>query len=220
MKNKGKWIGVFAALAAVVMYAAMTTAVVARGGGHAGGGGHRGGGEHRQPHPYHPSKHHEEHHAQHHKDNHKQVAHHNHHHENWHHGDWGPGFWGGAALGYGLGYAGWGGWGYNGGDTYVDNSTTVNPVSNETASDDSTDDNSSDNVADNSPQTINNQFAAAGLNRDDKFPVDDWPELGLVTYAGEYGASQGQVVVRVVPNSTGAKAGFVPGDVILSLNGQ
>ena len=89
-------------------------------------------------------------------------------------------------------------------------------MSNESADDDSSDDNSSEN----SPQTVNNQYAAASPNANTNFPVDDWPELGVVTYSGQYGSSQGQVVVRVVPNSAAAKAGFVPGDVILSLNGQ
>ena len=226
MTNKRKLSGAIVAVAALAVYVLTPTAVMAAHGGghggggahHAGGGGHHGGGEHRQPHPYHPSQHHAEHHAQHHGENHEQFAHHNHHHENWHRGDWGPGYWGGA----GLGYAGWGGWGYDGGgDTYVDNSTTVNPVSNESGDDDSSSsDDSSDDSADNSPETVNNQYAAASPNSTSNFPVDDWPELGVVTYAGEYGASQGQVVVRVVPNSAAAKAGFVPGDVILSLNGQ
>ncbi len=36
-------------------------------------------------------------------------------------------------MGYGLGYGynGWGGWNYDGGDTYVDNSTDVTPASND-----------------------------------------------------------------------------------------
>ena len=221
MTNKRRLGGSLAAVAALAMYAMTATVVVAAHGGgghHAGGGGHRGGGAHHQPHPYHPSQHHAEHHAQHHGEQHEHFAHHNHHHENWHRGGWGPGDWGG----YGLGYAGWGGWGYDGsGDTYVDNSTTVNPVSNESGDDDSSpDDDSSDDSADNTPETVDNPYAAASPNSTNNFPVDDWPELGVVTYAGEYGASQGQVVVRVVPNSAAAKAGFVPGDVILSLNGQ
>ncbi len=229
MTNKRRFGVTLAAVAALAMYALTTSVVLAaHGGGHGGGhagSGHHGGGAHRQPHPYHPSKHHEAHHAQHHDehhgDHHQHFAHHNHHHESWHRGGWGPGFWGGAAAGYGLGYAGWGGWGYNGGDTYVDNSTTVNPVSNESGDDDSSsNDDSSDDSADNSPETITNQYAAASPNSTNNFPVDDWPELGVATYSGQYGASQGQVVVRVVPNSAAAKAGVVPGDVILSLNGQ
>jgi S1-C subfamily serine protease len=54
---------------------------------------------------------------------------------------------------------------------------------------------------------------------DQGFPTDDWPELGVVTYAGEYGGSQGQVIMRVVPGSAAEKAGLVSGDVILTFNG-
>ena len=62
--------------------------------------------------------------------------------------------------------------------------------------------------------------ATAGDNAESGFPTDDWPELGVVTYAGQYGGSQGQVVVRVVPGSAAEKAGLVPGDVILTFNGK
>ena len=41
-----------------------------------------------------------------------------------------------------------------------------------------------------------------------------------MTYAGQYGGSQGQVIVRVVPGSAAEKAGLVPGDVILTFNGK
>lgn len=200
----------------LAMYSFMTQSVAARGGGHGGGGHHAShhGGEHNH-HPYHPSHHHEEHHASHHgdhHDDHHHVAHHNHHRENWHHGDWGPGFWGGAALDYG--YAGWDGYGYGGGDTYVDNSTNVTPASNESASDDDA------NASDDSANSSDDESSTANDGANRGFPTDDWPELGVVTYAGQYGASQGQVIVRVVPGSAAAKAGLVPGDVILLFNGQ
>jgi membrane-associated protease RseP (regulator of RpoE activity) len=125
-------------------------------------------------------------------------------------------------LGYAVGnWAPWGwgngGWGYGGG-SYVDNSTIVTPaVNNSGDADDSSDDASNTNGDDSNndqsgPNTANNE--------NNGFPTDDWPELGVTTYAGQYGGSEGQVIVRIVPGSAAAKAGFVPGDVILSLNGQ
>jgi len=228
MINVRPWNRCVVALATVAVYALMTTPVTAAhgGGGHGGGGHHAGGGEHHagggehhggehhQPHPYHPSQNHADHHLAHHDAHH--GDHRNHHHESWHHGDWGPGYWGG----YGLGYAGWGGYGYNGGDTYVDNSSNVTPVSDDSDDADSSSDSSSSAVADGSSDASGSQSGAANPSGNGSLPVDDWSELGVVTYAGEYGSSQGQVVVRVVPNSAAAKAGIVPGDVILSLNGQ
>jgi hypothetical protein len=226
MIRERSWSWSIVVAVALAAYAVTTTSVWAKGGGghgggghHAGGGGHHGGGHHANHHPYHPSHHHEEHHASHHGDHHDghhHVAHHNHHHENWHHGNWGPGFWGGAALGYGAGYA-WAPWGgyYGGGDTYVDNSTNVTPAYNDSGDADDSSDDSSDNADDSSNDQSSPNTAGSG-----GFPTDDWPELGIVTYAGEYGASQGQVIVSIVPGSAGSKAGFVPGDVILSLNGQ
>lgn len=217
-------------LATIASYFALVQTAAARGGGH-GGGGHHGGGHHgghhaghhggHNHHPYHPSHHHTAHHSHHHSGHHHD-GHHDHHHDHhyahhhhgWHHGGWGPGFWGGAALGTGLGYTygNWGGYGYGGdGDTYVDNSTNVTPVSNEG-------DNSSD-AADDSADA-DDQTAAADGGDQDGFPTDDWPELGVVTYAGQYGGTQGQVVVRVVPGSGADEAGVVPGDVILSFNGK
>jgi membrane-associated protease RseP (regulator of RpoE activity) len=206
------------ALATIAIVAFVASPVWAKGGGH-GGGGHHGGGHrgHANHHPYHPSHHHAEHHAHHHSDHHEHHAHHdhhdhhhNHHHSSWHRGNWGPGFWGGAALGAGLGYA-WAPWGYGdygyGGDTYVDNSTNVTPAYN--PNDDSSADDSGNDQPSAPNSTANNGFA-----------TDDWPELGITTYAGQYGGSQGQVIVRIVPNSAAAKVGLVPGDVILSLNGQ
>lgn len=212
-------------VATLALYAGLIQVAAAKG-GH-GGGGHHGGGHHgghhaghhggHNHHPYHPSHHHASHHSHHHSghhDHHHRTAHHNHHHDSWHHGGWGPGFWGGAALGYGLGYGygNLGGYDYGGGDTYVDNSTNVTPVSNDSDGDDS-DDSAADDSADN-------QDAAADAGGDEGFPTDDWPELGVVTYAGEYGGSQGQVVVRVVPGSAADEAGVVPGDVILTFNGK
>lgn len=207
-------------MATLALYATMIQSAAARGGGH-GGGGHHGGGHHaghhgggHNHHPYHPSHHHSSHHASHHHHDghhdHHHDHHYAHHHHGWHHGDWGPGFWGGAAVGYGLGYGygNWGGYGDGGGDTYVDNSTNVTPVSND--GDDAADADDSDS-----------QDATAGDDSQNSgFPTDDWPELGVVTYAGQYGGSQGQVVVRVVPGSGAAEAGVVPGDVILSFNGK
>lgn len=210
-------------VATLALYATMIQSAAARGGGH-GGGGHHGGGHHaghhgghhggHNHHPYHPSHHHSSHHASHdhHGDRHHDGHHDHHyahHHHGWHHGDWGPGFWGGAAVGYGLGYGygNWGGYGDGGGDTYVDNSTNVTPVSND--GNDAADTDVSDS-----------QDAAAGDDSQSGFPTDDWPELGVVTYAGQYGGSQGQVVVRVVPGSAAAEAGVVPGDVILTFNGK
>lgn len=187
----------------MVCCAAMTTAVMARG-GHGGGfhgggfhgGGFHGGGFHgggRQVfHPYRPSQHHFDHHFNRH-DHHA----YNHHYHNWHHGGWGPGFWGGAALGYGLGYEPWA----YGGDTYIDNTTEVSTDA---------DDNTNEEDFNSSTSPANNGG----------FATDDWPELGINTYAGQYGGTLGQVVVRVVPNSAAARAGIVPGDVILSLNGK
>jgi membrane-associated protease RseP (regulator of RpoE activity) len=196
------------AVATLALFALINPTVVARGGhgggGHGGfhGGGFHGGGHHNF-HPYRPSQHHTAHHADHHGDH--QVAHRhdhfNHHHHSWHHGGWGPGFWGGAALGYGLG-----GWAYDGGNTYVNND-----YANDTDSDD--DDASDDDSSDDQTSPTSTQ-ATGG------FPTDDWPELGINTYAGQYGSTQGLVVVRVVPGSTADKAGIVPGDVILALNGK
>lgn len=124
-------------------------------------------------------------------------------------------------------YAGWGGWDYDGdGDTYVDNSTSVDqdvndPIDAEDADNDGpTNVDTTADADDSQPETVDNPYAAASPNSTRRFPVDDWPELGVATYAGEYGKSQGQVVVRVVPGSAADKAGFVPGDVILTLNGQ
>jgi hypothetical protein len=196
----------------IAVYATMAQLAAAKGGGH-GGGGHGGGGHHggggghaghhggeHNHHPYQPSHHHQEHHASHHDHHHgdHHDHHYAHHHTDWHHGGWGPGFWGGAALGYGLGYANWDGGGY-GGDTYVDNSTSITPV-----------DNSDAYAANQQPGTTNG----------DRFPTDAWPELGIVTYAGEYGNTQGQVIMRVIPGSAAERAGLVPGDVILTFNGQ
>lgn len=214
----------FALIAMLVVSAISMQQAIARGG--RGGGGHHGGGHHggahhgghhaghhasHNHHPYHPSHHHAAHHA-HHGDHQHKHRHYDHHHHGWHRGGWGPGFVGGAALGYGLGYGynNWAGWGYDGdaGNTYVDNSTTINPASNETAdSSDDTDDDSS-NAAASTPNGV------------DGFATDDWPEIGIVTYAGQYGGSQGQVIVRVVPGSAAAKSGLVPGDVILTFNGK
>ncbi len=208
-----------AIVATLATYGFLTPSAMAKGGGH--GGGHGGGGHHashggeHNHHPYHPSHHHEEHHASHHDDHHHDhhhVAHHDHHHEDWHHGGWGPGYWGAAGLGYGLGYAygNWNGYGYDGGNTYVDNSTNVTPTSNDSAG--------NEDSADDSNYSSDENTAASG-GSDQGFPTDDWPELGVVTYAGEYGASQGQVIMRVVPGSAAEKAGLVPGDVILTFNG-
>jgi hypothetical protein len=237
MVSERKLFRSLAVVATLAMYVFMTQTAAAKGGGHGGGGhhggGHHGGGHHaghhgggHNHHAYHPSHHHSSHHASHHHDghhdhhhDHHHTAHHNHHHSSWHHGGWGPGYWGAAGIGAGLGYAygNWGDYGYGGGgDTYVDNSTDVTPVSNETASDDSADDGSADGDSNSSDDSN----AAAGNNAGGGFPTDDWPELGVVTYAGQYGGSQGQVIVRVVPGSGADKAGLVPGDVILTFNGK
>ena len=214
-------------VATLALYACLAQVAAAKG-GH-GGGGHHGGGHHagghdggHNHHAYHPSHHHASHHSGHHDhyhdghhDPHHDGHHHYaHHHHGWHHGGWGPGYWGAAGLGYGLGYAygNWGGYGYDGGNTYVDNSTNVTPTSNESAGDDS-------DTADDSNNS-NDENTAANAGSDQGFPTDDWPELGVVTYAGQYGGSQGQVVVRVVPGSAADEAGAVPGDVILTFNGK
>lgn len=206
-------------VATVALYACLTQVALAKGGhggghhggGHRGGhhGGHHGGHNH---HPYHPSHHHSSHHSHHHSGHHDHH-HYAHHHSSWHHGGWGPSFWGGAALGYGLGYGygNWGGYDYGGG-TYVDNSTNVTPVSNETTGDDS-----DDSAAEDSGDELSSVADESG---DEGFATDDWPELGVVSYAGQYGGSQGQVVVRVVPGSAADEAGVVPGDVILTFNGK
>jgi hypothetical protein len=114
-----------------------------------------------------------------------------------------------------LGYA-WAPWGYgdygDGGDTYVDNSTNVTPAYN--ASDDS------DDTSPDANDSSDDQSSAPNTAGNNGFATDDWPELGITTYAGQYGGTQGQVIVRIVPNSAAAKAGLVPGDVILALNGQ
>jgi ferredoxin len=212
-------------VATLALYACLTQVAAAKG-GH-GGGGHHGGGHHagghhggHNHHAYHPSHHHASHHSHHHSGHHDHHGHHHdghhhyaHHHHSWHHGGWGPGFWGGAALGYGLSWGDWGGYGDGGGDTYVDNSTNVTPVSNDSGADDGSDDSADDGSSDDQ----NTAGAPAG---DEGFATDDWPELGVVTYAGQYGGSQGQVVVRVVPGSAADEAGAVPGDVILTFNGK
>ena len=83
------------------------------------------------------------------------------------------------------------------------------------------DDNSADQYSDNSDSASpNGNSAPNGPAGRGGFPTDDWPELGVTTYAGQYGASQGQVIVRIVPASAAEKAGLVPGDVILSFNGK
>lgn len=199
-------------LATVAAFAVATSSVMARGGGHGGfhGGGHHGG--FHGHHPFHPSQHH----FDHHNVNRDHHANFNHHHHVWHHGGWGPGFWGGAALGYGLGYGNWGygGYTYDGDNTYIQDTSDV-----------STDFNNSDDIQDgeeggdanytnNTPISNGNRVAVA------KAPFDSWPELGIVTYAGQYGGTLGQVVVRVIPGSAAARAGIVAGDVILTLNGQ
>jgi membrane-associated protease RseP (regulator of RpoE activity) len=239
MNRQSTWKWSALALATFALAAFATTPLWARGGGggggmHGGGAGMHGGmnfggagmhgGGFANAHPYHPSQFHFDQHAdQYHNGFHpgqpNNFARYNHHYDGWHNGGWGPGFWGGAAVGYGLGYAyapwGWG----DGGDTYIDNSTDITPAYNDGdyATDDSGDVSSenADDSTDNASPAPNAAAAAAN-----GFPTDEWPELGITTYAGEYGASQGQVVVRIVPGSAAANAGFVPGDVILSLNGQ
>jgi len=211
MKSQRTWNWSAMALAAVAMVAFSAAPAWAAGGGH-GGGGHGGGGMHgsgmhggegmhggaANPHPYHPSQAH----FNQHQGGPNNIANYNHHHDGWHNGYWGPGFWGGAAVGYGLGSA-YAPWGWDDGGTYVDNSTTITPAYNDASYEAGGD-------ASSAPST-------AGSTG---FPTDTWPELGISTYAGQYGGSQGQVVVRIVPGSAAAKAGFVPGDVILSVNGQ
>lgn len=210
--NTMKWLA--AAVTGAAIAGSVPVVAFARGGGGHGGGGHGGGhaaahheggheGEHREgghgEHPYHPSENHFAHHDENHHD-----EHHNHHHDDWHHHGWGPGFWGGAAAGYGLGW--WGGeggyWGDGGG--YVDNSDNSETVNNDTTPDDNSGNMNAD-VQDQSQQ---------------KFPVDSWPELGITTYDGQNGSESGLVVAQVTPESSAAKAGIVPGDVILAFNGQ
>lgn len=217
MSTYRKFLWSLVAVTTLALYALITPSVIARGGhgggGHGGGfhggahfgGGHSGG--HQAFHPYRPSQHHFAHHNADHQVAHRDE-HRNHHHHSWHHGGWGPGgwgpgLWGGAALGYGLG-----GWAYDGGDTYVNDSTDI-------ADGDDDANNNSDDDGDSS-----DDLTAATSTNAGGFPTDDWPELGINTYAGQYGGTQGQVVVRVVPNSAAAKAGIVAGDVILSLNGK
>jgi hypothetical protein len=215
--RSSKWIIALTTGAAVAFAGLANQCAFARGGGHGGGhhggghhGGHHGGGHHGH-HPYHPSHHHTAHH-----DHHHDHHHYHHHHHSWHHGGWGPGFWGGVGLGalggwYGGNYWGGGYGGYGGGDTYVDNSSNSTPSDAGTQNPANT---STDPAANQANQQPGENANANG------FAVDDWPELGVVTYAGEYGKVQGMVVVRVVPNSSAAKAGIVPGDVILKLNNQ
>jgi membrane-associated protease RseP (regulator of RpoE activity) len=218
MSTQRTWFGLAGALTVVALLAFASPARAGHGGGGMhGGGGFHGGGMHANGfhgggfhgggfnhHPYQPS---DNHFAHHNHPNNGQFAHYNHHHEDWHNGYWGPGFWGGAAIGYGLGnaYAPWG-WG-DGGNTYVDNSEYVTPADYDGSYDDS--DASSDDSS-SAPQTA----GTSGM------PTDEWPELGISTYSGQYGSAQGQVVLRILPGSAAAKAGFVPGDVILSVNGQ
>jgi membrane-associated protease RseP (regulator of RpoE activity) len=183
------------------------------GGGHAGGGYHGGG--HANPHPYHPSQNHYAHHAD---GNHGDY---NHHYNGWHNGAWGA-----AGLGYGLGYAagGYAPWGWGGGYGYdgaVCVDSDVMPVYNDpdyATVDDMTGVYEGDNDADTSGGADANVNANPATGNG--FPTDTWPEMGISTYAGQYGGSQGQVIVRIVPGSAADKAGFVQGDVILSFNGQ
>jgi membrane-associated protease RseP (regulator of RpoE activity) len=202
MSTHRKYVWSAIAVATIALFALLTPSLDARGGR---GGGHAGGfhgGGHHNFHPYRPSQHHFAHHANHTGGEHHVAHRHdhfNHHHHSWHRGGWGPGFWGGAALGYGLG-----GWAYDGGDTYINNE-----ISNDDASD------NDDSSADDDESEVQTTATSTG-----GFPTDDWPELGINTYAGEYGGTQGMVVVRVVPGSAADKAGIVPGDVILALNGK
>jgi len=214
----------FVAIATTVLYALASPSFAGHGGGGHGGGGHggghaggghfggHGGGGHGQ-HPYHPSGHH----TAHHDGNHD--GHHDHHHNGWHHGGWGPGYWGGGNLVYG----GWGGWGGGwGGNTFIDNTTDVADNSDNGNDDGDDDGDYASNSDDNSgkPRLAGNAPGNDGDLSERPFPTDNWPELGVVTYAGQYGASEGQVIVRVVPGSPAAKAGLVSGDVILTFNGQ
>jgi hypothetical protein len=222
MVNERKLWKSWSVLATLVLYVFMTqTASAAHGGGGHGGGGH-GGGEHgggfhggghheggHSQHAYRPSNHHAAHHdnrGDHNRD------HRDHHHDGWHHGGWGPGYEGG----WGPVYGGWGGWGY-GGDTVVNNTYDESSDDGDSGSDSG--DNDSGDVASDDNSNGNNQQTAANSSNTPSFPTDNWPELGLVTYSGEYGGSDGQVIMRVIPNSAAAKAGLVPGDVILTFNG-
>jgi membrane-associated protease RseP (regulator of RpoE activity) len=215
MNTQRTWNWSAMALAAVAMIAFSASPVWARGGGHGGGGGMHGGG-HANPHPYHPSQSHFAHHAD------GQHGDYNHHHNDWHNGNWGPGYWGGAAVGYGLGAA-YAPWAWGGYDDTIDDDEDVTPVYNDpdyATVDDMNGVYEGDDDADTSDDSSDDLSSAPNTAASSRFPTDAWPELGITTYAGEYGGSQGQVVVRIVPGSAAAKAGFVPGDVILSLNGQ
>ena len=216
MNTKRTRIWMAMGLAALVMIAFSTSPVWSRGGGGhgGGGGGHAGGGYHggghANPHPYHPSENHYAHHAD---GNHGDY---NHHYNGWHNG-----YWGAAGLGYGMGYAaGYAPWGWGDYDGTVDDDDVM-PVYNDpdyATVQDMTGVYEGDNDADTSGGA--NVNANANPATGNGFPTDTWPELGISTYAGEYGGSQGQVIVRIVPGSAAAKAGFVPGDVILTFNGQ
>jgi PDZ domain len=217
------------ALAAVAMLAFSTSPAWSRGGGGGGGGMHGGGGGMHgggfggggyhgggfaNPHPYHPS---ESHYANHAEGFHGDWNH--------HYSDWHNGYWGAAGLGYGLGYAGYAPWGWGGGYNDYDGAVCVDPDVMPVYNDpdyatvqDMTGIYQGDNDADTTDGANDN--ANANPATGNGFPTDTWPELGVSTYAGEYGGSQGQVVVRIVPGSAAAKAGFVPGDVILEFNGQ
>jgi S1-C subfamily serine protease len=70
------------------------------------------------------------------------------------------------------------------------------------------------------PYTAANSSLIVDNTNNHNFPIDEWPSLGFVTYTGRYGTSPRQVVMRVVPGSPAANAGFEKGDVILSINGK
>ena len=210
--RKTRWSVVLATVVAVALGAAAAKTTFARGGGGHGGGGHAGGhagGHGGENHPYHPTERHTTSHGNEHRADHHDNRHYDHHHHDWHYAGWGPGFWGGL----GLGYMGGLGTGYYGGG-YVDNSTCR-------------ENNTNDLTGDNATATTDNSANAGGDANDatqsagnPKLPVDVWPELGISTYCGQYGKSQGLVVVRVMPHSPADRAGLVPGDVLLKFNGQ
>ena len=133
-----------------------------------------------------------------------------------------------------LWFGAWSGWGapatgyYAGGDAYVDNSNSSNTT--EDSADTTPQNNADGNVAHNN-QTDNNNLdnqpnqtasgaTAQAEGKPSRLPVDAWPELGISTFSGHNGDQRGLVIVRVKPDSVAQRAGLVPGDVILKLNGE
>ena len=125
--------------------------------------------------------------------------------------------------GWGPIYTGWD-TGWDAGDLNEPVNNIVNNTTNESPDNDDSADNSGNDNGNSDSDDDRNADQQSGTNNSGNannagFATDSWPELGVVTYSGEYNGSQGQVIMKVTPGSAAEKAGFVSGDVILTLNG-